>query len=117
MSKSTEFVNFVVEQMALAGKPTVQSMFGGYGLYLDNIIFAIIVEDRLYFKADTKSRGDFLDLGLRPFTYESNGKAVSMSYFEAPSDVYDDPEAMLTWTRKAIEASVRAKKPSTKGKT
>jgi len=79
---------------------------------LDNVIFAIIIEDRLYFKADTKSRGDFLDLGLRPFTYESNGKAVSMSYFEAPSEVYDDPEAMLVWARKAIEAAVRARKPS-----
>ncbi len=52
MSRRSEFVEFVIEQMAPIGRPRVRPMFGGYGVYRDDRIFAIIVDDRLYFKAD-----------------------------------------------------------------
>lgn len=110
MSWRSEFVQLVVEQMALIGRPRVRAMFGGYGVYLDDCIFAIIVDDRLYFKVDSSTRGEFEAKGLSPFTYIARGKSVTMQYFEAPPEVFEEPEAMRRWAKKAYGVAIRAKK-------
>lgn len=109
MSRRSEFVEFVTEQMSFVGGLRVRVMFGGYGVYRDDRIFAIIVDDRLYFKADRITRAEFEEKGLSPFTYVARGKSVTMQYFEAPSEVFEEPEAMLSWVQKAYGAAVRTK--------
>ncbi len=88
-------------------------MFGGYGIYRDDRIFAIIVDDRLYFKADPVTRAEFEAKGLRPFTYVVRGKSVTMQYFEAPPEVFEEPDAMRHWAQMAYGAAVRAMKTKT----
>ncbi len=110
MSRSSEFVTFVVEQMTSIGKLRVRAMFGGYGIYLDDCFIAIIVDDRLYFKADSVTASEFEVKGLSPFSYMARGKLVTMKYFEAPPEVFEEPEAMRFWVQKAYEAAIRAKK-------
>ena len=110
MSRSGEFVELVIEQLALIGRPRVRAMFGGYGVYQDDYIFAIIVDDRLYFKADPITRGEFEAKGLSPFTYVARGKSVTMQYFEAPPEIFEEPETMRSWAQKALGAAIRTKK-------
>ena len=109
MSRRSEFVEFVVELMAPIGRPRVRAMFGGYGVYRDDCIFAIIVDDRLYFKADPITRAEFEAKGLCPFTYVARGKSITMQFFEAPPEVFEEPEVMRSWAQKAYGAAVRAK--------
>lgn len=47
MSRHSEFVKFVIEQMSFIGGLQVRAMFGGYGIYRDDLIFAIVVADSL----------------------------------------------------------------------
>ena len=110
MSRHGEFVALVIEQMALFGCPYVRAMFGGYGLYRDDCIFAIIADDRLYFKADAVTRLAFEAKGLRPFTYVAGAKRVSLHYFEAPPEVFEDPEVMQVWAQQAYAVALRSKK-------
>jgi DNA transformation protein len=77
-------------------------MFGGHGLYWRDTIFGIVVGDRLYFKVDEQSKGEYLDKGTGPF--RRNERQTLKSYFEVPSDVLDDPEALLSWAGEAIRA-------------
>ena len=117
MSRSSEFVEFVIEQMSFVGGLRVRAMFGGYGVYQNDCIFAIIAEDTLYFKVDAVTRGEFETKGLRPFTYVARGKTATMQYFEAPPEVFEEREAMRSWVRKAYEAALRAKKTKAPAKT
>lgn len=110
MSRRNEFVEFVIDQMAPIGEPRVRAMFGGHGVYRGDCIFAIIVDERLYFKVDSITRGEFEAKGLSPFTYVARGKTVTMQYFEAPPEVFEEPNAMCNWARKALEAANRARK-------
>jgi len=116
MSRSSEFVEFVAEQMSFVGGLRVRAMFGGFGVYRDDFIFAIIDDDRLYFKADSITRVEFEVKGLSPFTYVARGKSMTMQYFEAPPEVFEEPEAMRSWVQKACEAAVRTKKVKTRKK-
>lgn len=117
MPRSREFVEFVLEQMAPFGDVRARAMFGGYGVYRDGRIFAIIVDDRLYFKTNAATRGEFEAKGLSPFTYVARGKSVTMSYFEAPPEVFEEPETMRHWAQMAYEVADKTRKTGTPRKS
>jgi hypothetical protein len=52
MAVSQSYRDFVLEQLGRVSPVTGKSMFGGVGLYADGLFFALIAEDRLYFKVD-----------------------------------------------------------------
>jgi DNA transformation protein and related proteins len=113
-AKSTEFTEFVAEQMALFGPTTTKAMFSGFSIYCDDLVFAIIVDDKLYLKVDASTVDDFKRRGLQPFTYESRGKTIAMSYYEAPADVFEDPQEMASWAKKAYQSALKSRKPKSR---
>lgn len=84
-------------------------MFGGYGVYRDDLMFALVADDVLYLKADKRSVEGFESKGLGRFEYEKKGKTVALSYYEAPEEIYDNPEDAKLWARRAYDAALRAK--------
>lgn len=85
-------------------------MFGGYGIYRNDVMFAIIVDDRLYFKTDGVTSKEFTARGLTPFTYVARGKTITMQYYEAPPEVFEEPEATRTWAEQALGTALNAKR-------
>ena len=96
----------------LADLPGVRAraMFGGYGIYQDEVMFAIIVDDELYFKVNAANRKDYEKLGSKPFTYTSRGKTVTMSYWQLPAEVMDDRPKILRWAEKSIRINSKPKR-------
>lgn len=85
-------------------------MFGGYGIYKDEIIFALIAYDVLYFKVDATNKADYEQKGSKPFTYsQGKHKATTMSYWEVPSDILEDKEELKKWMMKAVDVSINAR--------
>lgn len=109
MSSAREFAEFLCEQLQPLGPVEARRMFGGCGLFLDGLMFAIVVDDTLYFKTDDTSRAAYAQEGLGPFTYGTkNGDKVIMGYWKAPSRCLDDADELLTWARPAVTVA-RAK--------
>jgi DNA transformation protein len=108
MARRSDFVEFVAEQMAFVEGLRIRAMFGGYGIYQDDCMFALIADDRLYFKADATTRAEFEAKGLSPFTYVVRGKSMTMQYFEAPPEVFEEQEAMRSWAQKAYGVAFKA---------
>ena len=110
----SDFVEFVLERLAPLGEMRARAMFGGYGVYVGDTIFAIVVDDVLYLKTDHTSCERFIAKGLGPFTYAAQDKTVAMKYYEAPSEIFEDDDAMQSWIRQAIDVALKtkaAKKP------
>ena len=49
-------------------------MFGGHGLYVDDLFVALIACERLYLKADADTRPQFAAAGCEPFVYDAQGE-------------------------------------------
>jgi DNA transformation protein len=110
MALSAEFIDFIKDQMSGFAPVTVRKMFGGAGVSVDGITFAIIVDETLYLKEDERNSPDFDAEQLERFSYEAKGgREIEMSYRRAPPHLMDDPDEMSLWCRKAYEAALRVK--------
>lgn len=92
-----EFVDYVVELMAGWATVSARKMFGGYGLYREGLMFALIAGDELYFKTDADNLARFERAGSHPFVYRSQGRTVQMSYWSAPAASLDSAAEIGEW--------------------
>jgi DNA transformation protein len=86
-------------------------MFGGCGLYVDDLFVALLTDDCLYLKTDAQTRASFEGAGCTPFVYRSRGRDVALSYYTVPDDAMESPMQMQEWARRALAAAVRARAP------
>jgi DNA transformation protein len=99
---------WVQEALEPLGTVTMRRMMGGATLYLDGTVFAIMDEGELWFKADDETNAAWDTEGCERFSVTfKDGRVDTMNYRRAPTDVYDDREAMQRWARLAVEAGLR----------
>lgn len=110
MAPKSEFIDHLVHLLSsVVGDVQSRAMFGGHSFYHDGSVFAMAVEDRLYFKVDNETKDAFELAGSRPFVYESHtGKPVEMAYWEAPVGTIEDPTAIRPWALLGVEAAERS---------
>ncbi|MEM9015223.1 MAG: TfoX/Sxy family protein [Pseudomonadota bacterium] len=115
MSESTTF-NFLHDLFSPFGEITIRKMFGGAGVYCDGTMFSICSVDdtAVWLKVDDVTRSEFESAGLKPFVFEMSGKTATMSYYNAPEEIFDDHDALRHWTALALGAAARTKKPKKK---
>ncbi len=114
MPVSAHYLDYVLEQLSSAGAVTSKRMFGGVGIYLDGLFFALIDDDTLYFKVDDSNRADYEAAGMGPFKPFGDDSHV-MSYYEVPIEILEDHDRLRLWAERAC-AVAKAKRPSGKKK-
>jgi len=105
---SDDFVDYVMELFGPFGTVAARRMFGGHGLFLDGLMFAMVSGDTLYLKADEMNLIEFEQAGCEMFGYTRKGKRATLNFFRAPEDAMESPELMLPWARSAYAAALRA---------
>lgn len=104
-----EFVSYLVEMMQSIGPVSAKSMFGGHGIFLNGLMFGLVADGVLYFKASKNSEEAFKSRDLGPFIYNKKGKEVKMSYFKAPDEVLEDGDEMEVWGKMAYGAALESR--------
>lgn len=103
------FVDYLPEVFSEFGSIALRKMFGGHGVYHQGLMFGLVADDTLYLKVDAASLPLFEREGLPPFVYsDRNGRTATMSYRQAPDEIFDDRELAALWARRALEAALRA---------
>jgi DNA transformation protein len=109
MAVTDDFRDFVLEQLGPAGRVTPRAMFGGVGLYLDGLFFALIDDDTLYFKADAATRARYEQAGSKPFCPFPDQPDKAMAYWQVPADVLEDADELAAWAREAMGVALAKK--------
>jgi DNA transformation protein len=105
MAVSRDYLAYVLEQLAVLAGLRSRRMFGGVGLYCEEIFFAIISDDTLYLRVDETSRAEFTSRGMQAFRPYADRPQLSMSYFATPAEVLEDATQLLSWSRRAVRAA------------
>jgi DNA transformation protein len=92
---------YVLDQLSGWGNVTARRMFGGAGLYRDGKMFGLIADDVAYLKVDESNEQAFVEAGSTPFKPYPD-KPATMSYYEIPPDVLEDPETLIRWARQSL---------------
>ena len=69
MAVNSEFQDCILKLCEPFAQMTAKSTFGGCGLYLGGIFFAILAGDTLFLKANDETRDDFIKADLSMFSY------------------------------------------------
>jgi DNA transformation protein and related proteins len=109
MAINPVFRDFVLDQLRRV-LPSVRSrsMFGGIGIYSEELFFALIDDETLYLKVNDTNRGDFEARGLGPFRPFGDSGEV-MQYYELAPDLLEDPDTLRPWAEKAVLVARQAK--------
>ena len=109
MKPESPLVDLCLELLAPLGRPRSRRMFGGHGIYVDELFIALITDDGPYLKADTLAQPAFVAAGCQSFSYQTKaGRQGVMAYWSAPSEALESPALMLPWARLAIDSALRA---------
>ena len=105
---------FIRDLFAEFGPVTIRRMFSGAGIFRDGLMFGLIVRDVIYLKADEEDAADFERESCRPFTYtrgKNSGRPTqhALPFWRLPERLYDDPEELAAWARKALAVAERKK--------
>ena len=103
-----QYIAYLLELMQSIGEVYARPMFGGHGIFLDKLMFALVADGVLYFKVDAQSSEDFKQRNLEAFSYVKKGKAFKLNYYQAPEDTLEDPEEMAVWAKQAYAVAIRA---------
>ena len=110
MAVSKDFIAYIEELLTPLGTIRTKRMFGAAGVYVDELFFAVIDDDTLYFRADEQTEPAFRDAGSAPFVYRSrDGQEMQMNFWRAPAEAMDGPDEAAPWARLGIEAALRKK--------
>ena len=91
------------EQQLGALGVSARAMFGGHGLFKEDVMFAIVdSEGRLYLRAD----------GTTAVAFEAAGSSqhARMPYWEVPEPIREDPEQLQEWAETAAEVAIRSRR-------
>ena len=116
MPVSSNYLDYVREQLAGLGAVSSRRMFGGAGLYCDEFFFALVDNDTLYLRVNDANRADYTSRGMSQFRPYPDSPQLSMSYFETPADVLEDAAELVAWARRSVAAAMAAAKPAAAAK-
>lgn len=106
---SEAFRTFALDQLSSVPELSAKPMFGGYGLYADDVFFGILAADVLYLKVDHTNRSDYEKEHSHAFHPFAN-RPMSMSYYAVPLHVLEAEPMLARWARRSIAVARSAKK-------
>jgi TfoX/Sxy family transcriptional regulator of competence genes len=62
MASQQKFVDFIIEQIDISEQITYKKMFGEYGLYFENKMFALVCDNKLFIKPTLSGREFIMDV-------------------------------------------------------
>lgn len=99
--------DYFLKTLAACGPVVSKKLFGTYGFYLHGVIFALIIDDELYFRVDEQTIRDFEAYKVPQFIYELRGRPIGMPYFAVPDFLFANPDLFSAWVEKAYQAAIR----------
>ena len=104
MSSNTEFRNYILDQLSAMGAFETKNMFGGTALLRNGSAFAKIKHGTLWLKVAENNINDFIEKGMTQYPYGKDNNR-KLNFYDAPGEVLEEPEMLIQWTKKAIEAA------------
>lgn len=79
-----------------------RSMFGGFGIFSGDIMFALVVKNELHIRADDKKAKLFTEQGMSPYVYHKRGFPVVTKYFALNEAQWQSSDSIFELAQEAL---------------
>ena len=107
------FIAHLHDLFETIGPISTRPMFGGHGIYLDELMVGVVFGETLYLKTDAQTRPQFEAAGGAPFVYRYRQRdgvmraPLTLSYWSVPEAAMESAQAMRPWAQLAQAAALR----------
>ena len=92
------------------GNVKSRSMFGGFGIFAGEAMFALVVNNKLHLRANAKNEEEFKQAGLEPYIYKKRGFPVITKHYAILDEWWEHPEKIVEQARYSLKAAQVDKK-------
>lgn len=106
MARDESFVDDLVDRLGSLGEVRARRMFGGHGLWCDDVFFGVVDEGVVYLRVDEMTVEAYRAAGSAPFQPIPD-KPPMGGYYELPLGVLEHDGELRAWSARALEAARR----------
>jgi DNA transformation protein and related proteins len=110
MRVKIELANYVEETLAFLGRISTKSIFGGIGIFVDERLLGIVMDDKLYLHTDASNLRAYQDRGMPQFKPYPNAFDLTTDHHQVPAEIVEDPVRLKQWGEQALAAAIEAAK-------
>src|SRR3954464_6272347 len=108
MRIKSSLASYVTEQLSFLGRISNRSIFGGVGIFIDERLLGIVINDQLFLHTDASNLDDFVSRGMEQFKPYPNAFNLTTDHHRVPADIVEDPKQLKQWGERALLAAVEA---------
>lgn len=116
MKETRELVDLVIRRLSHLGSLTSRSMFGGYGICENKVMFSIVSENKFYLRANNDLEAKFIDLGMEQLVYVNRGLPILMRYYHVNSLLWEKEQEFNEFAGLSLAAAKEDKRNETHSK-
>ena len=104
MALTAGYRDYLAELLGPVGKFSTKRVFGLDGIMADGVLLGFVIDERIHFRTDEKTISAYRDGGGKPFSFaKANGERIVTSYYSLPEYLYDEPDELVRWARRATQ--------------
>ena len=100
----------VTEQLSFLGRISSRSIFGATGIFIDERLLGIVLNDCLYLHTGPSNQDEYLSRGMPQFKPYPNAFDLTTDHHQVPADVLADDSQLRLWGERALKAAIEAAK-------
>ena len=108
MAVRDSYRDWLLEQLGRVRPVRAKRMFGGLGLYSEDVFFGVVDNDTTFFRSGDSNRKDYESRGMKPFQPMGPG-TKPMAYHEVPADVLESEALLRRWLDLAVAEAASAR--------
>ncbi|MBE8597036.1 TfoX/Sxy family DNA transformation protein [Xenorhabdus sp. BG5] len=89
------------------GKLKKKSQFGGIGLLIDDVLFAISSDGELYLRGNSHAEVLFKARGMEKFIYSKRGIPVTLRYYRVNESLWQDQKQLFEYVNLAYQYTIK----------
>lgn len=110
MRVKSSLASYVTEHLAFLGRISNRAIFGGVGIFIEERLLGIVINEQLYLHTDKSNLDDYLARGMEQFKPYPNAFDLTTDHHRVPQDIIDEPELLKEWGRRSLVSAIEAAK-------
>jgi DNA transformation protein len=108
MRMKSSLASYVSENLAFLGQITNRSIFGAIGIFIEERLLGIVIDEMLYLHTGPTNQDDYLSRGMAQFKPYPNAFDLTTDHHRVPEEILNDPALLKEWGERALKAAIDA---------